>query len=61
MYMDIPQLGPLNWLVLFFVFWLFVGLFSLVLWWEFDMSFSFSEGGVDSVGSGSVLGFGWSW
>nr|WNO18583.1 ATP synthase F0 subunit 8 [Iothia sp.] len=54
-----PQLGPLNWLVLFYFFWFLVGAFSLILWWSFDMSYFFggekSEGGF--LGGGSV----WSW
>nr|AOV83576.1 ATP synthase subunit 8 [Phasianella australis] len=29
-----PQLAPVNWLLLFFLFWFVVGLSSVVIWWS---------------------------
>nr|YP_009318313.1 ATP synthase F0 subunit 8 [Astralium haematragum]AOZ71794.1 ATP synthase subunit 8 [Astralium haematragum] len=35
-----PQLAPLNWLFLFFLFWLMVVVSSILIWWSFKMSYT---------------------
>nr|YP_009231985.1 ATP synthase F0 subunit 8 [Tegula lividomaculata]AMA07346.1 ATP synthase F0 subunit 8 [Tegula lividomaculata] len=34
-----PQLAPVNWLLLFFLFWFAVGLVSTVIWWSFKTDY----------------------
>nr|QBC73137.1 ATP synthase subunit 8 [Anatoma sp. MNHN-IM-2013-42003] len=37
-----PQLAPINWLFLFFLFWGTVGICSSVVWWMFKPSYYFT-------------------
>nr|YP_010281932.1 ATP synthase F0 subunit 8 [Turbo cornutus]UKH51311.1 ATP synthase F0 subunit 8 [Turbo cornutus] len=34
-----PQLAPINWLFLFFLFWFVVGLSSTLIWWSFKTEY----------------------
>nr|YP_010902176.1 ATP synthase F0 subunit 8 [Lunella correensis]QUV72919.1 ATP synthase subunit 8 [Lunella correensis]QYF08443.1 ATP synthase F0 subunit 8 [Lunella correensis] len=61
-----PQLAPLNWFFLFFLFWFVVGLSSVLIWWSFKVEYKIgvfiSDDKKDSVntGSGKLLKS-WDW
>nr|YP_009239753.1 ATP synthase F0 subunit 8 [Turritella bacillum]AMM72631.1 ATP synthase F0 subunit 8 [Turritella bacillum] len=38
-----PQLSPLNWIFLFFLFWCVVFSVSAMIWWGSKVGFSFNE------------------
>nr|WGW18088.1 ATP synthase F0 subunit 8 [Puncturella cf. parvinobilis] len=61
-----PQLAPVNWLVIYFLIWLCVCVIAVLLWWRFMPSY---EMGVkkghlsvmsDTLGSSSLGGL-WAW
>nr|AEK84162.1 ATP synthase F0 subunit 8 [Alcithoe flemingi] len=38
-----PQLSPLNWIFLFFLFWCMVSSFSILIWWSMKTFFRSSS------------------
>nr|AHA84994.1 ATP synthase subunit 8 [Lunella aff. cinerea STW-2013] len=58
-----PQLAPLNWLFLFFLFWFVVGLSSTLIWWFFDTGYKVSvtvdRKGTNSYSGGSLKSWDW--
>nr|YP_005351151.1 ATP synthase F0 subunit 8 [Tegula brunnea]AFB78101.1 ATP synthase F0 subunit 8 [Tegula brunnea] len=47
-----PQLAPVNWLLLFFLFWFTVGITSTLIWWSSKTEYSIQ--GVSSSKNPSV-------
>nr|YP_010943711.1 ATP synthase F0 subunit 8 [Ennucula tenuis]WLV28181.1 ATP synthase F0 subunit 8 [Ennucula tenuis] len=39
-----PQLGPLNWLFLFVLFWSFIVMMTCLIWWMNPQNYYFSVG-----------------
>nr|YP_009318326.1 ATP synthase F0 subunit 8 [Tegula argyrostoma]AOZ71807.1 ATP synthase subunit 8 [Tegula argyrostoma] len=57
-----PQLAPVNWLLLFFLFWFAVGITSTLIWWSFKTEYKIQ--GVSSPKNSSVPGTefkSWNW
>nr|YP_009192108.1 ATP synthase F0 subunit 8 [Angaria neglecta]ALK03352.1 ATP synthase F0 subunit 8 [Angaria neglecta] len=46
-----PQLAPVNWLLLFLFFWFTVALVSCVIWWSFNNEYKVDSGIVGSNNS----------
>nr|AEE36848.1 ATP synthase F0 subunit 8 [Haliotis iris] len=37
-----PQLAPINWLLLFILFWLTVTIVAVIIWWSYKPNYSIS-------------------
>nr|YP_010486338.1 ATP synthase F0 subunit 8 [Rivularia ovum]UVW93468.1 ATP synthase F0 subunit 8 [Rivularia ovum] len=57
-----PQLSPLNWILLFLIFWVVVLLVFVLIWWEqkIDFSAAMNKGDCD-VFDVSYSGNKWEW
>nr|QCF45691.1 ATP synthetase F0 subunit 8 [Pomacea maculata] len=38
-----PQLSPLNWIMLFILFWFIVGIVNILIWWNTKSTFYVSH------------------
>nr|YP_009231972.1 ATP synthase F0 subunit 8 [Bolma rugosa]AMA07320.1 ATP synthase F0 subunit 8 [Bolma rugosa] len=56
-----PQLAPLNWLFLFFLFWSMVGLSSTLIWWSFKTEYKVQVTESFTSGSENLNKFPKSW
>nr|YP_009318339.1 ATP synthase F0 subunit 8 [Angaria delphinus]AOZ71820.1 ATP synthase subunit 8 [Angaria delphinus] len=47
-----PQLAPVNWLLLFLFFWFIIGLVSCIIWWSFNSEYKIDSGltGMNAMG-----------
>nr|YP_009421072.1 ATP synthase F0 subunit 8 [Viviparus chui]ASR74845.1 ATP synthase F0 subunit 8 [Viviparus chui] len=44
-----PQLSPLNWVLLFFVFWVVILLVFVLIWWEQKIDFGVADNGYGAM------------
>nr|UVW93481.1 ATP synthase F0 subunit 8 [Rivularia ovum] len=56
-----PQLSPLNWILLFLIFWVVVLLVFVLIWWEQKIDFSTMNKGDYDVFDVSYSGNKWEW
>nr|YP_009318352.1 ATP synthase F0 subunit 8 [Stomatella planulata]AOZ71833.1 ATP synthase subunit 8 [Stomatella planulata] len=54
-----PQLAPVNWLLLFILFWLVIILVSTLIWWTYTTKYSISS--TNSISSHSLGPNSWRW
>nr|YP_009968682.1 ATP synthase F0 subunit 8 [Rivularia auriculata]YP_010486351.1 ATP synthase F0 subunit 8 [Rivularia globosa]QNC70801.1 ATP synthase F0 subunit 8 [Rivularia auriculata]UVW93507.1 ATP synthase F0 subunit 8 [Rivularia globosa]UVW93520.1 ATP synthase F0 subunit 8 [Rivularia globosa]UVW93546.1 ATP synthase F0 subunit 8 [Rivularia auriculata] len=56
-----PQLSPLNWILLFLIFWVVVLLVFVLIWWEQKIDFSAMSKGDCDVFDVSYSENKWEW